>query len=148
MKKVHCLKFEGNKKTQKKKISKKKLVATEITTNKIVWINGPWRGRRHDAFIFNEGGIVSKLQATEFVIADKGYIGCRQAITPLRGNYRNASVRDRQINKRFSKIRIPIEHTFGKMKIFRVLKGPWRGNAHDLLKIFYVISYIHNLLFC
>ncbi len=120
----------------------------DLSTNRIVWINGPWKGRRHDAHLYNEGGLVERLKPNEFVLADKGYTGCPKTITPIRGNHRAMAQEDLDLNRAFSKTRIQVEHAFGKMKIFRILKGPWRGNAKDLGRIFYIIAFIHNLLYC
>ncbi len=82
----------------------------------------------------------------------KGYVGCAKTITPVRGNHKTMAQEDLDLNKAFSKTRIHMEHAFGKMKIFRILKGPWRGSAKDLGRIFYtlhlfIIFYIVSFFF-
>ena len=44
-----------------------------IFHSKLVWINGPFRGGRHDISIFREEGLRDKIQPGKMVIADGGY---------------------------------------------------------------------------
>ena len=54
-------------------------VAVANFSNRIVWVNGPFRGGKHDMTIFREDGLKEKMLETggKMVIADRGYRSSR-----------------------------------------------------------------------
>ena len=48
-------------------------IAVAIFEDKIVWVNGPFRGGKHDLSIFREDGLMDKIQDGKMGITDRGY---------------------------------------------------------------------------
>ena len=46
-----------------------------IHSNKLVWMNGPYRAAEHDITVFRNRGLMEKLTQGKRVIADRGYRG-------------------------------------------------------------------------
>ena len=46
-----------------------------IHTNKLVWMNGPFKAAEHDITVFRNRGLMAKLKQGKRVIADRGYKG-------------------------------------------------------------------------
>lgn len=51
-------------------------IALDLSSSRIVHVNGPFKAGKNDLSIFQEpGGLKSKLQSGQKVIADNGYVG-------------------------------------------------------------------------
>jgi hypothetical protein len=48
-------------------------IAVDVYRSKVVWINGPHRGGKHDKVIFHEGGLNRKIRPGKVAITDRVY---------------------------------------------------------------------------
>ena len=81
---------------------------------------GPVEGRRHDAFILAESGLLGKLcQFTKsngepyVIYGDPAYGITAQVLSPYRTN--NLTAAQQEFNRRMSAVRVSVEWTFGKV---------------------------------
>ena len=79
----------------------------------------------------------------EFILADKGYIGEFQIITPFKG--KNLSDAEKECNWWLSSIRWLVEHIIAHLKIFKCLHDVWRHDRDLHGIVFYVICEIVNI---
>lgn len=95
----------------------------------IGYLHGPWNGRRHDAGMLNESGIIDTLHEhfevnsnRYFLYADPGYSQNPLMFT-LYSRNNHLSFAQQQFNKKMSRVRISIEWGFGKVcSIFAFLE--------------------------
>lgn len=81
---------------------------------------GPIEGRRHDAFMLSESGLLEKLRPLTHangdpcvVYGDPAYGVSLNIISPFRGS--NLTAAERDFNKAMSSVRVSVEWTFGKI---------------------------------
>jgi len=79
--------------------------------------------------------------------ADLGYVGTSWQTPIKKPKDRFLSEEEKQYNLAHSRERIRIEHTIGKMKIFKILSERYRNKLKDHLLIFKNVAGIHNLVF-
>lgn len=48
-------------------------IALSVFEPRCVWINGPYKGGKHDMTILREGGLLDKVYSGDLIIADRGY---------------------------------------------------------------------------
>jgi hypothetical protein len=92
-------------------------------------------GQVHDFKVLKESGI--HLHEQTLCLADKGYQGLVQrhgnSCIPKRKPPKQVlSNDDKQCNRALSGMRIGVEHQIGRLKVFRMLKGPYRNRRRRL----------------
>lgn len=86
----------------------------------IAHLFGPIEGRRHDAYMLSESGLLDKLRPHTngngdpyVVYGDPAYGIARNFISPYRGS--NLTAAEKDFNKAMSSLRVSVEWTFGKI---------------------------------
>lgn len=108
-------------------------------------------GGLHDQQVLRCSGVLYKLPPGMRVRMDKGYEGVEkinpeiQIEKPVKG-YRNHRVTElgKVYNRMQSKLRIAVEHTFARLKRFRVLGGMYRGRVASYDACFGVVCGLNN----
>ena len=121
-------------------------VAVCLKTAKIVWINGPFEGSKHDGTIFRQG-LSTHLYPEEGVEVDRGYGGDAKMKTPSMGwNSRKRKMK--------SNARAQHETVNGRLKNFNILTTHFRHmkpNKQSMLKrhgmCFHAVAVITQLKF-
>jgi len=134
---VQSLYYSGKKKRHTIKYE----IGIHLLTGRIVWIAGPIPGSTHDITLCRRSGILTMLLPGEFIMADKGYIGEAQIITP----FKTPTTTQKLFNSQLGQLRVIVENTYGRVKHFRCLKHEW---THDLSLhplTFYFICQLVNL---
>jgi hypothetical protein len=90
-------------------------------------------GSTHDLTLLRSSGLLDRLEPTEGVGADKGYIGIERDhpahtfYLPHRASKRHPlSEEEKSYNRLLSSVRIAIEHVFARMNRFQALAQGWR----------------------
>ena len=110
-----------------------------IHTGFIVWIGGGVPGSVHDLTLAQEG-IAKKFQNQIFV-GDKGYVGDERFITPFKNPQNEIQ---KLWNSELRKVRVSVEHTYSKFKLFHCLNTPWRHNIEYHPLVFQIIANLVN----
>jgi len=78
---------------------------------------------------------------------DLGYLGTKMKVPIKKKKGKKLTEEEKLINRQLASIRVVVEHSIGKMKIFKVLSERFRNplKSHNL--IFKNIAGIHNLMF-
>jgi len=98
-------------------------------------------GNRNDPVHHRGSSIEALRQAHSRVLADGGYRGIPELVTPI--FRRNRIVRDRAW-RRHRRRRARIEHTTARLKNWRILRDH-RRRAHHLPDTLKAVAYLHNL---
>lgn len=98
-------------------------------------------GNRNDPIHYRGSAIESLCKAHGRVLADGGYRGIRELVTPRFRN--NRIVRDRSW-RRHRKRRARVEHVIARLKCWRVLRDHRRRGAR-LPHTLQAVAYLHNL---
>lgn len=123
-KKQHTLKYE---------------IGVSTHTGLIVWIGGGVAGSTHDLTIAKNE--LLEVHSDRIFIGDKGYVGHERILTPFK-TPKNQS--EELWNSIIGKLRISVEHVFGRIKVFHCLNVPWRHNILYHPIVFYVIANFVN----
>lgn len=99
-------------------------IGVAIFENKIVWVNGPFPGGRHDMTIFREHGLKDRMPEGKMAVLDRGYRTSRKdevgmVATPQLGD-------DPETHKFMSRVRMRTETVMGRLKQFKCLSETWR----------------------
>lgn len=146
--------FSGRKKENaRSKYNLKYTVAVQISSGFIVFISGPDAGSKTDVRAIRESELISEiidLDATELVLADKGYQGLPNILTP----FKNATGDEEAFNQVISSARQIVECTFSRLKNFGILgeRGRFRNGSLEMSiekhkKIFNICAQITNISF-
>ncbi len=88
----------------------------------------------------------------EMILADKGYIGCENVITPLKkkkfpfsGDQIAFSIQEIKYNKLISHYRILVENINASIKQWNILSHVYRGSMEVHNKIFIVCCILINV---
>jgi DDE superfamily endonuclease len=101
-------------------------------TGSIIEIGGPAPGHTHDLTLAYSSSSITNLSLDEHLLADLGYVGHPQILTPAkRRRHEDLSEEDQETNQKIAKICIKVEHIIGDIKAFQALAQPWR---HDKAK--------------
>ena len=123
-KKQHTLKYE---------------IGISIHTGLIVWLGGGVSGSTHDLTIAKDQ--LLQTHSDKIFIGDKGYVGHEQILTP----FKSPKTETEELwNSIFSKVRVSVEHVYGRIKIFQCLNVPWRHNILYHPIVFHVITNLVN----
>lgn len=99
-------------------------IGVAIYEDKIVWVNGPFKGGRHDLTIFREDGLKETMPEGKIAILDRGYKSSRPdevnvLATPQIGD-------DPQMHRFMSRVRCRTETVMGRLKAFKCLSEMFR----------------------
>jgi hypothetical protein len=88
------------------------------------------KGKQHDFRIFKDSQLPTQLE--QLWVGDRGYQGMAKlhaySCTPYKKTrHRSLSKQERQFNRQLAQVRITVEHTFRKLKIFRILSERYRN---------------------
>jgi hypothetical protein len=98
-------------------------LAVEVHTGLLVWFQGPYYGATHDLTIVRQSGILDFLLPSEFILADKAYVGEHKLVTA----FKNPSTPDEHaINSIFYAQRTIVENSFQRFKSFQFTQQHWR----------------------
>lgn len=114
---------------------------------KIIWIfGGAGGGLFHDKTLA-ENGCLPTLQPGQFVVADKAYVGCPQAITPIKRKRGQAclSPEEEQWNRLVNRVRIDIERLMAHFKKFACAREAWRHNRTLHPQVFGLLGELINI---
>jgi len=140
---------------------KKKIFAnkTQIIVNKktrILDVSNNYPGSVHDKKIFDLEKTVEKIPSQSILLGDLGYLGVpkehssRKVLLPNKKakGQKELPTEQRRFNKEHSGKRIVVEHAIGKMKIFRVCSGVYRGKEEKYNQTIRNIAALVNLNYC
>ena len=121
-------------------------IAVCLKTARIVWINGPFVGGKHDNTIFTQG-LSQMLFDDEAVEADQGYGGDKKLKTPSMGQHKvdrkmksNARAQHEAVNGRLKQFNVLTTH-------FRHMKPNREGMMRKHKMCFYAVAVITQLKF-
>lgn len=86
-------------------------VGVHPETGFLVWVGGPTPGSVHDLTLARMSGVLRLLGENDFILADKGYVGEFNIITPFKG--KNLSDDEKKINRILGSIQWIVEHIIG-----------------------------------
>ena len=78
---------------------------------------------------------------------DLGYLGTKMKVPIKKKKGMKLTKEEKLINRQLSSTRVVVEHSIGKMKIFKVLSERFRNPLRSHNLIFKNIAGIHNLMF-
>ena len=125
--------FSGRKKENaRSKYNLKYSVGVQVSSGMIVWIDGPDYGSKNDIRVLRESEIIAQIvdwDPFEIVIADKGYEGMGNMLTP----YKNPSPDEDAFNTVLSSVRQIVECSLQRLKIFGILgeRGRFRNGSME-----------------
>ena len=114
---------------------------TRRTDVRIVAIDGGGPGNRNDPIHYRASSIGVLCRDHHRVLADGGYRGIAELITPVFHN--NRIVRDRRW-RAHRRRRARVEHAIARLKSWRVLRDHRRRGQH-LLATARAVAFLHNL---
>ena len=99
-------------------------IGVAMRENKIVWVNGPFPGGRHDLTIFREDGLKDRMPEGKIAVVDRGHATSKNdevnvLAPPQIGD-------DPQIHRFMSRVRCRTETVMGRLKSFKVLSDTFR----------------------
>ena len=119
--------------------------------NVILHSFGGLPGSLHDHLLLRASGVIYQVPPDRTVRLDRGYEGVEQEyprtrIVKARRARRNhpLNVLERCYNRVVNKLRMPVEHSLGHLKQFKVLAGIYRGQTKDYQDIFDCVAGLHN----
>lgn len=113
-----------------------------------VWFSEPQPGSVHDMTLLKDSGILPVLEVAGVgVVADKGFQGLNPDLhlTPAktpRGGRLTAS--EREYNRWVSRLRIPVETVFARLKQYRILVG-CRRHVSTMGQVLNAVVALHEL---
>jgi len=110
----------------------------------IVLVEDGFYGRTHDVNMFYNSSVPEKLRnSNTLLLADKGFEGGENLITPFKSNTIRGDWEKTNLNMCINRRRIIVEHTFGHLKAAHVLKE-YRQDPILLGKLLNAIACLHN----
>ena len=118
------------------------LCAVCDSDKRFIYFLSGWPNSQHDQRIFAAGDLNRNphlyFSEGQYLLGDSAYTNSRYLVTPYKAPHtRDANVR--KFNRRLSRIRIDIEHTFG------ILKGRWKSLTGLRLRIRNKKGYIYAI---
>ena len=94
-------------------------IGVAIYEDKIVWVNGPFPGARHDMTIFREDGLKERMPQGKIAVLDRGYQTSKpDEVNMLATPQMND---DPEVHKFMSRVRCRTETVMGRLKSFKIL---------------------------
>ena len=105
-------------------------IGVAVFHDKIVWVNGPFPGGRHDLTIFREDGLLERMPPDKSMIADRGYKSSKKGesnriATPLPHN-NPEHTEEAEFGKFMSRVRCRTETVMGRLKEYKCLSEMFR----------------------
>ncbi|CAF4771640.1 unnamed protein product, partial [Rotaria sp. Silwood2] len=117
--------------------------------HQIVHVSECYQGSVHDITILRESGLLEHVNDSVQIIADKGYIGEENVVTPKKKPHgRELTDEDKNFNRDINSARAAIENINQRLKTYAILGDVYRGPIHDFhkaTKIVQVVSALCNL---
>jgi hypothetical protein len=123
----HCIKYE---------------VGVDVENGRLVWVGGPVPGSVHDMKLAKLFGLLDNLMDDEYILADKGYIGEWNIITPVKNPQ---TLLEYILSHLISSLRWIVENVLARIKGFRCLSTKWRHSIDLHFIVFYVVCEIVNV---
>lgn len=101
-------------------------IACQVMTGKICAVLGPEPGKVSDITWLRNGENMLLLKSNEIILADKGYQGHKNCLTPFKGS--GLSPSEEAFNEVLASVRILVECVINRIKIFGVFGS--RGRFH------------------
>jgi hypothetical protein len=99
-------------------------IGVAIFEDKIVWVNGPFPGGRHDLTIFREDGLKERMPDNKIAVLDRGYRSSKaDEVNMLATPQEND---DPEIHQFMSRVRCRTETVMGRLKNFKCLSETFR----------------------
>lgn len=117
-------------------------IAVNWITGRICWVAGGVFGSMSDLTITRYSGLLRLLQPNEFLLADKGYVGEWQILTPFKGTQAALNTQQLYWNLSMNGPRTIVENVFARFHKFRILSSPFRGEHAEHVRLFAVIAQI------
>ena len=95
-------------------------ISVDPETGFLVWVGGPIYIAMHDMRLMYLAAILQHLFFDEFILADKGYIGEWNTITPFRVPF---TEEEKQVSMLLSAYRWIVEHVLARFKVFGCLSA-------------------------
>ena len=108
---------------------------------RVIEVSGGGPGNRNDPIHYRDSPVEALCRSHGRVLADGGYRGIRELVTPV--FKRNRIVRDR-IWRRHRKRRARVEHALARLKDWRILRDH-RRRGHSFAQTFAAVAFLHNL---
>lgn len=106
-------------------------IGVAIYENKIVWVNGPFPGGRHDLTIFREDGLKERMPEGKIAVLDRGYQTSKpdevnMLATPQLGD-------NLEMHRFMSRVRCRTETVMDRLKEYKCLSEMFRhpANKHE-----------------
>ncbi|CAF4259455.1 unnamed protein product [Rotaria sp. Silwood2] len=117
--------------------------------HRIVYVSECYHGSVHDITILSESDLLEHVNDSVQIIADKGYIGEENVVTPRKKLHgRELTDENKRFNREINSARAAIENINQRLKTYAIVGGIYRGAIHDFhkaTKIVQVISALCNL---
>ena len=125
---------------------KKKMhtIKTQLVVDKrgnIIHVSKSVAGNTHDKKLFDASGVTLPDNAK----GDLAYLGTNIAIPMKASKLHPLTDRQKDRNRRFSRVRIIVEHVFASLKIFRILADRFRGALTNYHQYFLIVCGLRNL---
>lgn len=117
-----------------------------LGTNRLVHLDGPFKGRAADVTIARET-IVPYLRDGERLLADAGYRyeGESSMIVAPGGRSVNMTSEERKFAGKVHQMRQNVERVYARMKEFEVMNGVWRYDLKFLQNVVFVVGRLTNV---
>ena len=127
---------------------KKHTIQHQVIVTKTGTIKGVGKssyGKTHDKKDYENKKFVidPKVKRT----GDLAYLGTGMTVPIKKKKGKKLTKEEKLYNRQLASVRVVVEHTIGKMKIFRILSERFRNPLKDHNLIFKNIAGIHNLMF-
>lgn len=105
-------------------------------------------GRRHDFRLYKESDV--HLEKTTLIRADSGYQGLQKlhehTVLPVKGTKKKPLTKEnKKHNHDHSSVRIFVEHTIRRVKVFRIIKETYRNRRKRFGLRFNLIAAVVNM---
>jgi hypothetical protein len=133
---------------KKKHFTLKYQLAVGLRTGEILDVYGPCLGSVHDAKIWKESRLGDLLEdADEFILGDKGYIGCNRVVHPhKKQGFQPLSQVQVEFNRKLSHYRILVENMNANIKNWSILSHVYRGDVDRHRDIFLCCVILTNMM--
>ena len=112
---------------------------------RIAAVSTTFVGRTHDKKMYDETRTVLPKGVKRK--GDTGYLGTVLEIPYKKPKNEELTKRQKRGNRRFSSVRVTVEHGIGKMKIWRISRDQYRNLRSMHAVMFKNIAGLHNLMF-
>lgn len=94
-------------------------IGVAIYENRIVWVNGPFKGGRHDLTIFREDGLKDRMPEGKIAVLDRGYRTSKKDEVNVMATPQLDD--PPELHKYMSRVRCRTETVMGRLKQFQCL---------------------------